>query len=61
MSLIRIRFSSNFQSISPGLVETEMSAQFNLGALKENTALKAIDIADAIVYALSAPQRVNVS
>lgn len=28
---------------------------------KENKLLKAVDVADAIIYALSAPQHVNVS
>lgn len=38
-----------------------MSAQFGLRDLAENESLKPIDIADAIVYALGVPKRVNVS
>lgn len=38
-----------------------MTGAFALEKLDENAKLKPIDIADAIVYALSAPQRVNVS
>ncbi|VVC26148.1 Hypothetical protein CINCED_3A010977 [Cinara cedri] len=47
-------------SVSPGLVLTDMAAQFDLKITNENSILKPIDIADAILYALSAPQRVNV-
>lgn len=50
-----------FQSISPGLVETEMSAQFQFGELKDTAILQPVDIVDAVLFALSAPQRVNVS
>ncbi|KAL4121351.1 hypothetical protein QTP88_013880 [Uroleucon formosanum] len=46
-------------SISPGAVETEMTE--DLIKLGVNKMLKSIDIADAIMYALSAPQRVNVA
>ncbi|XP_025194727.1 farnesol dehydrogenase-like, partial [Melanaphis sacchari] len=47
-------------SISPGAVETEMTD--SLSQLLEGVKmLKSIDIAEAIMYALSAPQRVNVS
>jgi len=49
----------SFQSISPGAVETEMIEE--VGQLKKMNMLKSIDIAEAIMYALSAPQRVNVS
>ncbi|XP_060868227.1 farnesol dehydrogenase-like [Metopolophium dirhodum] len=46
-------------SISPGAVETEMTEE--LSKLGVNKMLKSIDIAEAIIYALSAPQRVNVA
>ncbi|KAF0772247.1 farnesol dehydrogenase-like [Aphis craccivora] len=46
-------------SISPGAVETEMIEE--VGQLKKMNMLKSIDIAEAIMYALSAPQRVNVA
>jgi len=46
------------QSISPGFVDTKMIEKFKF---EDNTVLQTIDIADAIVYALSAPKRVNVS
>lgn len=38
-----------------------MSAQFGLTDMAENESLKSIDIADAILYALGTPKRVNVS
>lgn len=64
--LTNILFNQNsnffyFQSVSPGLVETEMSAQLNIKDLEENGTLKPIDIVEAILYALGAPKRVNVS
>jgi len=40
-------------------VETEMTE--HLSKLEGVKMLKSIDIAEAIIYALSAPQRVNVS
>ncbi|XP_008178170.1 uncharacterized protein LOC100168880 isoform X2 [Acyrthosiphon pisum] len=46
-------------SISPGAVETEMTEE--LSKLGVNNMLKSIDIAEAIIYALSAPQRVNIA
>ncbi|XP_060868890.1 farnesol dehydrogenase-like [Metopolophium dirhodum] len=46
-------------SISPGGVETEMTLEFS--KLEGFKMLKSIDIAEAIMYALSAPQRVNVA
>ncbi|KAL4131045.1 hypothetical protein QTP88_008402 [Uroleucon formosanum] len=46
-------------SISPGAVETEMIQQFK--QLEGFKLLKSIDIAEAIMYALSAPQHVNVA
>ncbi|XP_022175344.1 farnesol dehydrogenase-like [Myzus persicae] len=46
-------------SISPGGVETEMTVEFS--KLEGVNLLKSIDIAEAIMYALSAPQRVNVA
>ncbi|XP_026809481.1 farnesol dehydrogenase-like [Rhopalosiphum maidis] len=46
-------------SISPGAVETEMTEDFS--KMEGVKMLKSIDIAEAIMYALSAPQRVNVS
>ncbi|CAH1708924.1 unnamed protein product [Aphis gossypii] len=46
-------------SISPGAVETEMTE--SLSKLEGVNMLKSIDIAEAIMYVLSAPQRVNVS
>lgn len=51
----------NFQSISPGLVETDMVNRIEIFNTKEMATLKPIDIADAILYVLGAPQRVNVS
>ncbi|KAL5243139.1 hypothetical protein ACI65C_010549 [Semiaphis heraclei] len=48
-------------SVSPGAVETEMAVEFGLDKLEGVKTLKPIDIAEAIMYALSAPQRVNVS
>ncbi|XP_060854770.1 farnesol dehydrogenase-like [Rhopalosiphum padi] len=46
-------------SISPGAVETEMTQE--MSQLKKMNILKSIDIAEAIMYALGAPQRVNVA
>ncbi|CAI6349114.1 unnamed protein product [Macrosiphum euphorbiae] len=46
-------------SISPGGVETEMTQE--LSKLEGFKMLKSIDIAEAIMYALSTPQRVNVA
>ncbi|XP_026809482.1 farnesol dehydrogenase-like [Rhopalosiphum maidis] len=46
-------------SISPGAVETEMTEEVR--HLKGVNMMKSIDIAEAILYALSAPQRVNVA
>ncbi|XP_025197264.1 farnesol dehydrogenase-like [Melanaphis sacchari] len=46
-------------SISPGAVETDMTKEMR--QLKNINMLKSIDIAEAIMYALSAPQRVNVA
>lgn len=54
-------FFFKFQSISPGAVETDMIAPFGIKNASGNAIMKPIDIADAIIYALSAPQRVNVS
>lgn len=51
--------SFKFQSISPGAVETEMTEEFRKSGAHKM--MKAIDIVDAIMFALSAPQRVNVS
>lgn len=48
-----------FQSISPGRVETEMTAKLFEG--RDINILKATDVADTILYALAVPQRVNVS
>ncbi|KAF0750384.1 farnesol dehydrogenase-like isoform X2 [Aphis craccivora] len=53
MTILPIRVTS----ISPGAVETEMTA--NLRKLELNM-LKFIDIAEAVIHALSAPQRVNI-
>jgi len=47
----------NFQSISPGLVDTEMVEEVIPGA----PMLKPSNIADAIEYVLAAPQYVNVN
>ncbi|XP_060868443.1 farnesol dehydrogenase-like [Metopolophium dirhodum] len=47
-------------SISPGAVETEMAVGFGLEKFKGINVLKSSDIAEAIIYVLSAPQRVNV-
>lgn len=38
-----------------------MTAIFNLDAVEDNTTLQSNDIADAMLYVLSAPKRVNVS
>lgn len=38
-----------------------MTAKFNLDKVEDNATLQTIDIADAVLYALSAPKRVNVS
>ncbi|NP_001153866.1 short-chain dehydrogenase/reductase-like [Acyrthosiphon pisum] len=46
-------------SISPGAVDTEMTLEFS--KMEGFKMLKSIDIAEAILYALSAPQRVNVA
>ncbi|CAH1725315.1 farnesol dehydrogenase-like [Aphis gossypii] len=46
-------------SISPGAVETEMIEEVR--HLKEQNMLKSTDIAEAIMYALSVPQRVNIA
>ncbi|XP_022165317.1 farnesol dehydrogenase-like [Myzus persicae] len=48
-------------SISPGAVETEITKDLGMDKLKGVKMLKSIDIAEAILYALSAPQHVNVS
>ncbi|KAK9507195.1 hypothetical protein O3M35_007103 [Rhynocoris fuscipes] len=48
-------------SIHPGLVETEMSSQFKEHIKDDTPILKACDIADAIIFALSAPPHVNIS
>lgn len=48
-------------SISPGAVDTEMVAGSNLNNLPGLDMLKSIDVADAILYALGVPQRVNIS
>jgi len=41
-------------------VETELAVEFGLEKLEGVNVLKSIDIAEAIIYALSAPLRVNV-
>lgn len=51
-----------FQSVSPGLVDTEI---FEVGGLRENIYstnpyLQAKDIADAVTYVLSTPPSVQV-
>ncbi|XP_060842512.1 farnesol dehydrogenase-like [Rhopalosiphum padi] len=46
-------------SISPGAVETKMTEE--LSKLEGVKMLKSIDVAEAIMYALSAPQHVNIS
>jgi len=48
-------------SISPGIVDTEMIEQFKFTEMAECEVLKPIDIVIAILYALGAPKRVNVS
>uniref|UniRef100_A0A0V0GAH4 Putative dehydrogenase n=1 Tax=Triatoma dimidiata TaxID=72491 RepID=A0A0V0GAH4_TRIDM len=48
-------------SISPGLVETEMVDQFKEHIVSDTPILRASDIADCIVFALSAPQHVTIS
>lgn len=51
-----------FQSISPGAVRTEMfdSAIAILPQLKQMPALKAEDVADSIIHALTAPPHVEI-
>ncbi|CAI6347523.1 unnamed protein product [Macrosiphum euphorbiae] len=48
-------------SISPAAVETEMAVEFGFDKLEGVRMLKSIDIAEAIMYALSAPQSVNIA
>jgi len=48
-------------SISPGIVDTEMVEIFGQDTLQKIGQMKPIDIVDAIIYALSAPERVNVA
>ncbi|CAI6351865.1 unnamed protein product [Macrosiphum euphorbiae] len=48
-------------SISPGFVNTKMTSKFNLDKVEDNETLQTIDIAEAMLYALSAPKRVNVA
>jgi len=38
-----------------------MTAKVHLDKVEDNATLQTIDIADAMLYALSAPKRVNVS
>jgi len=38
-----------------------MTAKFNLDKVEDSETLQTIDIADAVLYVLSAPKRVNVS
>lgn len=47
------------QSLCPGLTQTEFTSSFTEG--KGDIALRASDVADAVVYALSAPPSVIVS
>lgn len=47
------------QSLCPGLTQTEFTGSFTEG--KGDIALRASDVADAVVYALSAPPSVIVS
>lgn len=49
------------QSISPGLVTTEMTTKNGADKVFRNTpALKAEDISQAVLYALSTPEHVQV-
>lgn len=51
-----------FQSVSPGIVNTTMIEPFYTNyQFNENSMLEPTDVTDAILYALSAPLRVNVS
>jgi len=43
------------------MVETEMTQQIGSTKLPELNMLKSVDVVDAILFALSAPRRVNVS
>lgn len=47
------------QSLCPGLTQTEFTSSFTEG--KGDVALRPSDVADAVVYALSAPPSVIVS
>lgn len=51
------------QSISPGLVSTEIfdANNFNVDVLKDLPALKADDIANAVIYVIGTPQRVHIT
>lgn len=47
-----------FQSLSPGLVATDLASSLTDGT---RPALAPKDIADAVMYVLSTPEHVNVS
>jgi len=49
------------KSISPGVVDTELIEQNGFSQVPGLGKLKCIDVADAILFALGAPQHVNVS
>ena len=53
-----------FQSISPGLVKTELFEKGNLDLssfIDDIPYLKPEDVADSICYVISVPQRVNIT
>ncbi|WP_209404120.1 SDR family oxidoreductase [Pseudozobellia sp. WGM2] len=62
------KYGINVTSIEPGLVDTELmdtitdeDIKENLSEMKKMTPLEADDIAEAISYALSQPQRANIN
>lgn len=62
------KYGINVTSIEPGAVATELmdtitdeDIKEQLSSMKEMTALEAEDIAEAIYYALSQPERVNIN
>lgn len=52
---------SFFQSLSPGFVWTEGVDELLSGGAGDTSFLETEDIADAVLYILSTPERVNVS
>lgn len=54
------RFNSNFQSISPGIVRTDIFDENWSEFLNKTPHLLPKDIADAVIYALGTPPRVQI-